>query len=430
MIPISDTEEFIEASIKEEEQWHKQYDSLLSSLINSINSFLKTNTTNSLYTLCTFLTNPEIINTFKGMPEIAHCLIAANIASKELNNNITTLYLTNTLNIDGIIKKNTYYKFLLLNIEFDVDKTNALKIIANDIYSNTLSSIALERLIKITSLNIDYVSDCISDYIKKYEIDNNNNNNYSNNFKRSNITIIDYNKTTVEPSYNNISINNRLQPEYNDKQFCFIICSNNEQYEKECIKYINSINIPNGYTTDIIVIHNASSMTAGYNKAMKSSNAKYKIYLHQDVFILNKNILFDILKQFKDKHIGMIGMVGSKKLPRTCVMWFGWRIGHFISNNIYHTTDSVLEDIKYPTRVEAIDGFMMITQYDISWRDDILTGWDFYDISQSFEFRKSGYDVIIPPVKHSWCFHDDGIINLSTYYTTRKIFMNEYADML
>lgn len=219
-------------------------------------------------------------------------------------------------------------------------------------------------------------------------------------------------------------------PDKSCKQFCFIICSNNEQYEKECIKYINSINIPNGYTTDIIVMHNASSMTAGYNKAMKSSNAKYKIYLHQDVFILNKNILFDILKQFKDEHIGMIGMVGSKKLPRTCVMWFGWRIGHFISNNIYHTTDSVLEDIKYPTRVEAIDGFMMITQYDISWREDILTGWDFYDISQSFEFRKSGYDVIIPHVKHSLCFHDDGIMNLNTYYTTRKIFMNEYADML
>ena len=34
MIPISDTEEFIETSIKEEEQWHKQYDSSLSSLIN------------------------------------------------------------------------------------------------------------------------------------------------------------------------------------------------------------------------------------------------------------------------------------------------------------------------------------------------------------------------------------------------------------
>lgn len=60
MIPISDTEEFIEASIKEEEQWHKQYDSSLSSLINSINSFLNTNTTNSLYTLCTFLTNLDV----------------------------------------------------------------------------------------------------------------------------------------------------------------------------------------------------------------------------------------------------------------------------------------------------------------------------------------------------------------------------------
>ena len=111
-------------------------------------------------------------------------------------------------------------------------------------------------------------------------------------------------------------------------------------------------------------------------------------------------------------------------------MWYGWRIGHFISNNIYHTTDSVLEDIKTPTRVEAIDGFIMITQYDIPWQEDIFTGWDFYDISQSFEFRKRNYDVIIPPSVHAWCFHDDGIMDLDSYYNTRKIFMKEYADML
>ena len=72
----------------------------------------------------------------------------------------------------------------------------------------------------------------------------------------------------------------------------------------------------------------------------------------------------------------------------------------------------------------------MITQYDIPWKEDIFTGWDFYDISQSFEFRKRNYDVIIPPSVHAWCFHDDGIMDLDSYHNTRKIFMKEYADML
>ena len=38
--------------------------------------------------------------------------------------------------------------------------------------------------------------------------------------------------------------------------------------------------------------------------------------------------------------------------------------------------------------------------------------------------------IIVPPVKSAWCFHDDGIMNLDTYYQTRLIFMKEYADML
>lgn len=76
------------------------------------------------------------------------------------------------------------------------------------------------------------------------------------------------------------------------------MCSNNKQYEDECMLYINDLKIPDGYIVDNIIIHDAISMTSGYNKAMNSSDAKYKIYLHQDVFILNKNFLFDLLYYF------------------------------------------------------------------------------------------------------------------------------------
>lgn len=40
--------------------------------------------------------------------------------------------------------------------------------------------------------------------------------------------------------------------------------------------------------------------------------------------------------------------------------------------------------------VTAIDGMFMATQYDISWREDLFDGWDFYDISQSCEFTRGG----------------------------------------
>lgn len=438
MIPISDTEECVQASIDKDTAWHSRHDSELNTLTSSINQFLNNNSDDMLYTLCIFLTEPYIINTFNEIPEIAHCLVAVNITAEEFNNNITTqLYLKNVYSIDEVIKKNNYYKFLILNIEYDVDTENALKYITKDMKDGVLSSIALEQHIKTTCVDNEKVNKSISDYINTGYIHSHidtDTDSYTNSNINAHASEYDaQHKQHIAKKILDMSAydkNKTHQLLKNDKKFSFIICSNNEQYETECIKYIQALDIPDGYKVEIIVVYNASSMTSGYNAAMLSSDAQYKIYLHQDVFIVNKHILYDILQQFTNSKVGMIGMVGSTQLPKTCIMWFGWRIRHFIYNNIFRTTDSVLDDISEPTRVEAIDGFMMITQYDIPWREDIFTGWDFYDISQSFEFRKTGYDVIVPPVKSAWCFHDDGIMNLNTYYNTRLIFMKEYADML
>ena len=216
----------------------------------------------------------------------------------------------------------------------------------------------------------------------------------------------------------------------NPYKFCFIMCSNNPQYEHECIKYINNLTIPEGYEIEIKVIRDAASITSGYNRGMLSSDAKYKIYLHQDTFIINKDFLNCLLKGFNDEATGMIGIIGTPQLDPSCVMWLGNRVGKLVSNCIYHTVKAAIGEITSPTAVEAIDGLLMATQYDIPWRDDIFKGWDYYDISQSFEFRKAGYKVMVLPADEPWCFHDDGILELSEYYKTRDIFMQEYSDML
>ena len=65
----------------------------------------------------------------------------------------TPLYLKNIHNIEQVIKKNNYYKFLILNIEYDVDAEIALKCIAKDINDGTLSSLALEQFIKTTCVD-------------------------------------------------------------------------------------------------------------------------------------------------------------------------------------------------------------------------------------------------------------------------------------
>lgn len=72
-----------------------------------------------------------------------------------------------------------------------------------------------------------------------------------------------------------------------NNQIAIIICANDEQYYDECIRYIEELRIPEGYNVDILCIQEAESMAKGYNAGMQESDAKYKIYLHQDTFILN-----------------------------------------------------------------------------------------------------------------------------------------------
>lgn len=216
-----------------------------------------------------------------------------------------------------------------------------------------------------------------------------------------------------------------------NRQFCFIICYNNMVFLAECLTYIKQLTIPDGFTIDVITIAEAGSMVSGYQAGMEASTAKYKIYLHQDVFILNKNFLHDTLQIFKQSpSLGMLGMVGTKKLPESAIMWESKnRIGALRSCSLNTTDDYFdipIENTAYELAT-AVDGLLIMTQYDISWREDIFDGWDFYDVSQSFEFKRAGYDIAVPYQKVPWVLHDCGLLNLKNYYSARDKFIKEYA---
>ena len=121
-----------------------------------------------------------------------------------------------------------------------------------------------------------------------------------------------------------------------ERKFAFIMCTNNRQYCLEALHYIKSLAVPDGYTVETCIIEDAKSMTEGYQRAMLSSGAKYKIYLHQDVMIVEKNFLQHLLDIFADRKIGMIGMIGSPRMPENSVMWYGERIGCIYSSSAYH----------------------------------------------------------------------------------------------
>ncbi len=215
----------------------------------------------------------------------------------------------------------------------------------------------------------------------------------------------------------------------NEHKIAFIIATNNEQYFAECAYYIERLSVPEGYETDVIAVREAKSICEAYNAAMHSSDARYKVYLHQDVFLINTNFIQDIMDAFAlDPEVGMLGIIGAQNLPPDAYAFNSWDTGGtllFNGNNGGIRMHDNEEGLNY---VSAIDGMLMITNHDIEWREDIFDGWDFYDLSQSMEFWSAGYKLAVPYQKSPWCMHDLYHLGLEKYDHYRKVFCNTYHD--
>lgn len=217
-----------------------------------------------------------------------------------------------------------------------------------------------------------------------------------------------------------------------DKKICFIACVNNNRYWEECLEYLNRLMVPNGYEIDLLEIRDAQSMCAGYNEAMAATDAKYKVYLHQDVFITDPWFLFELLEIFEnDASIGMVGLVGSLGIPEDAVVWHGARVSRIYREN-NTSIDSLYEKAVYdPSKivsVEGVDGLLIATSVDMPWREDVFDGWDFYDLSQSREFINAGYKVVVPDYERPFAVHDDGmVLNLTNYDRYRMLFLERYC---
>ena len=224
----------------------------------------------------------------------------------------------------------------------------------------------------------------------------------------------------------------------NDRKICFIAAVDDMQKAEECCKYINHLIIPDGYEIDFITITEAESMAGAYQNGMENTDAKYKVYLHQDAFIINPDFIQDVMAVFNaDSNIGMIGLLGIDYLPENADFDNKWNAGSVIEYRGYRT-DIVSEDMFYQwkeqlkdyvpeiskkeyssiesngsdsisvfvKKVCAVQGFCMVTSVDIPWTQESVFGWNYADIAHAIDMQKAGYSVVIPYQKTPWCYHD------------------------
>ncbi|NHM26785.1 hypothetical protein G7K71_07280 [Desulfofundulus sp. TPOSR] len=213
------------------------------------------------------------------------------------------------------------------------------------------------------------------------------------------------------------------------EHFAFIICSRDDARYAHCLQYLYALDRSN-VKMEIWRVSSRRSITAAYNRAMRRSSASYKVYLHDDVVILNRRFCRDVLKVFKaNPSIGLLGMCGCKQIPPSGIWWEGVSYGM-----VYHGEPPRPLLFKQPTglyeRVAAVDGLLMVTRCDVPWREDIIDGFHFYDLSQCMEFARRGYWVVVPWQSKPWCYHKSTGKLDEEYHRLRQVFLKEYAPEL
>lgn len=335
--------------------------------------------------------------------ELAMTCYLCTIYDEEAAAGQTTIF-EKVSNMAELLERYTCLKFYLRRIDFDIFDAD-MGAFYHFLSANRISSYELLRTIDFSIVHKDKVLRYIKGEISDKEKDK----------EQQDLCYKEWDKDSADTS--------------ETEEFCFIISTNNREYAEECIYYIEHLHVPDDIRINILTVEEAKSLTSAYNEAMQCSSAKYKVYLHHDTFIINPDFIRDCLEIFrKNPQIGMIGNIGVEKMPDSGVMWDASRYGMLYEQHIYETkllANPFKAGLPY-LDVEAIDGFIMITQYDIPWREDLFDKWDFYDCSQSMEFRRHGYQVAVPNMKEPWCVHDCGFINLGQYDKEREKFVREY----
>lgn len=465
------TVDYVDSRRKSIETWNKKYAGIEKNFIQQVNGLLVEGTLAAYDRICGLFEDAENVDSedviasgripvseFKDRNDISYLINAVNIYYAERETGNTTTIFSQGSSLQDIIDVMRQIRFLLWEIEFSCDDAcleDSIQVLVNYVLEKNISVHALVYLLRTAS--IDKYKVCMSladpfEKIGKYK------------YELQLLLLASENKAgdkaaltmlaelygragrkdladscrgqILDRSGDSSALIQEAEHEieddvadYSGRSVTFVLCTNDPVYTEEALYFIGCLEVPQGCEVSILTIEDATSMTSGYNEGMNASDAKYKVYLHQDVMILNTRFLYELFQIFEDRTVGMIGMVGAPELSENRVMWCSRRIGKIYSSTSYETTLINYGDVQGTYEdVEVIDGLLMATQYDIPWRDDLLDKWDMYDVSQSLEFKKAGYRVVVPCMDRPWCLHDDGFMNLDNYFGELDKIQKEYYE--
>jgi glycosyltransferase involved in cell wall biosynthesis len=217
-------------------------------------------------------------------------------------------------------------------------------------------------------------------------------------------------------------------------KICFITREQDPLLYQETLAYIQALRVPQGYEIETVSAREAEGLSATYQYAMERSDAKYKIYLLSNVYLVYRNLLVELIDLFcNNPQLGLAGIAGGTYIPLS-LSWEDTKdkAGTYFGNSPSRSTEEIrFGEDQQPYRPMAIlsDRFLA-TQYDVKW-DTEFTGEHFLGAVHAVRFRKEGYEVGIPHQSKPWCLVDEdkaGLLDGSEQEALeRSLFLKAYS---
>lgn len=159
-------------------------------------------------------------------------------------------------------------------------------------------------------------------------------------------------------------------------------------------KRLQALSSPEGMEVQLYPVVPRGNLAMAFQRAMKHAQARYKVYISEDIAILRQDLLSDILAAFQSHpEIGLLGLSGTNRILTSGFTYLSPQRVGFV-----RTADGTLlpgESVSELCPVQALDGYFLATQQNLDWRRDVVHGSLFLGVSASCEYRRAGCGVAV-----------------------------------
>ena len=216
-----------------------------------------------------------------------------------------------------------------------------------------------------------------------------------------------------------------------EKKVAFFVRKSDEALYRTCLESLQALHLPAGYEAELFTLAAGKPYAVQANKALALSDAKYKIYINDDMCLVQPRFFGELLAIFKNAAVGMVGAGGSQSLPVD---------GNVLSSvykrgAVYVPAEDGFSELRFgdatgkAADVRCILPSFFATQWDIFW-DESYEKQYYAVLAHCCAFEEEGRRIVVPLPKNIWCAYQVKDISFDGSEVDRKKFFTRYHSYI